>query len=123
MLPEDNDNPATVRLDSNFETKALGLTWNCQQDLFKFQLSSIDIPKAATKRNVLSLIARVFDPLEFLTPVMIKAKIILQKLWQLKLNWDELISVELREEFYNFCTSLHLADNFEIPRNVIPIKN
>ncbi|XP_063918637.1 uncharacterized protein LOC135134000 [Zophobas morio] len=118
LLPnqDSENNTAVVRLDSNFETKALGLTWNCQRDLFKYQLAAIKLPKVATKRNVLSIIAKIFDPLGLLSPMLIVAKILLQKLWQLKLNWDEPIPSELSETFHHFCANLHRIDEFVIPR-------
>ena len=38
LLPnqDSENNTAVVRFDGKFETKALGLTWNCQRDLFKY---------------------------------------------------------------------------------------
>jgi hypothetical protein len=73
----------TVRLDSNFDTTALGLTWNCSKDLLKYHVTSIEFPTNATKRNVLSIIAKIFDPLGLITPIIIKMKVLLQQLWEL----------------------------------------
>ena len=72
----------------------------------------------ATKRNILSIIAKSFDPLGLLSPMLMVAKIVLQKLWQLKLNWDQPIPSELSEIFHHFCANSHRINEFVIPRCV-----
>jgi len=47
----------------------------------------MDIEKV-TKTTLLLDLNKVFDPLGFLAPVLIKGKIFIQQLWQLKLDWD-----------------------------------
>ena len=50
--------------------KVLGIKWMASIDCFSFE--GIDIPNSLkiTKRVVLSIIARMFDPLRFLTPFL-----------------------------------------------------
>lgn len=45
-----------------------------------------------TKRSILTQVAQIYDPLGWLGPSTVKAKIILQRLWQKKGSWDELVS-------------------------------
>jgi len=45
------------------------------------------LPEIITKHIVLSLVTQIFDPLGLIGPVTIKAKILLQSLWQLKVAW------------------------------------
>ncbi|KAJ8889354.1 hypothetical protein PR048_008853 [Dryococelus australis] len=61
-----------------------------------FNLPS-DCPKAMvfTKRTVLATIASVFDPLGLISPIVISCKILLQVLWQSKLDWDKVLPSEL----------------------------
>lgn len=85
------------------ETTALGVSWKSKEDCFSFQVKMED-SAIVSKRYVLSTIARLFDPLGLLGPIITKAKIFLQRLWQLKLNWDdELPEKETKEwqQFYN----------------------
>ncbi|GBL75284.1 hypothetical protein AVEN_194507-1 [Araneus ventricosus] len=70
------------------ETKTLGILWRPQPDCFGFNLI-IEQSEVYTKRAVLSQIARIFDPLGLLGPIITKAKIFLQKLC------EQSISVEL----------------------------
>ncbi|GBM98976.1 hypothetical protein AVEN_182628-1 [Araneus ventricosus] len=62
------------------ETKTLGILWKPQPDCFGFNLV-IEQSEVYTKRAVLSQIARIFDPLGLLGPIITKAKMFLQKLW------------------------------------------
>lgn len=65
--------------------KVLGLTWIPRKDSFRFQ---IELPSTGliTKRTVLLFIARFFDPMEWVSPVIITAKILIQELWIRKQN-------------------------------------
>lgn len=57
-----------------------------------------------TKRQVLSEIAKLYDPNGFLSPVIISAKIIMQDIWRLGIGWDVAIPAEIQvrwDEFYN----------------------
>ncbi|GBM31735.1 hypothetical protein AVEN_45651-1 [Araneus ventricosus] len=68
--------------------KTLGIAWKPAEDIVTFKIS-ITEKASYTKRDVLSVIARLYDPLGFIGPVITKAKMFLQKLWQLKVNWDD----------------------------------
>ncbi|GFX53411.1 uncharacterized protein TNCV_2946501 [Trichonephila clavipes] len=46
-------------------------------------------PTSFTKRMVLSTIARIFDPLGLLGPIITWAKIFTQRLWLLELGWSD----------------------------------
>lgn len=45
--------------------------------------------KSLTKRILLKEIASIFDPLGFLAPFIIKAKILLQEVWAARQDWDD----------------------------------
>lgn len=49
-----------------------------------------------TKRGLVSDIAKVFDVLGFFSPATIKMKILLQHLWEMKIDWDEAVPNEGR---------------------------
>ena len=42
-----------------------------------------------TKRSVVSDVAKVFDALGLFSPTTVKMKILLQRLWEIKLDWDD----------------------------------
>ena len=68
--------------------KTLGLTWNAQQDVFAFN-STVRPGGVCTKRIVLSKVSTIFDPLGFLAPFVIRAKIGIQMCWRLGVGWDD----------------------------------
>ena len=46
-------------------------------------------PLVLTKRNVLKKTASVYDPFGFLTPFVVRAKMLMQEAWIEALGWDE----------------------------------
>ena len=64
----------------------LGIDWHPNTDYFSFHIEDAPIDSAFTKRSVLSRIARIFDPMGWLAPIVITAKIIMQSLWILKVS-------------------------------------
>lgn len=66
----------------------LGLRWDPEHDVFSFSLpnsESFDF-EGATKRRILSITARLYDPAGWLFPITIAAKVILQDLWLAKIS-------------------------------------
>ncbi|KAJ3662007.1 hypothetical protein Zmor_006375 [Zophobas morio] len=98
----------------------LGFYCSCVGDQRKYQinLSPISCPQTITKRYELSMVAKIFNALGEINPIIDKAKILLQILWPHKLNSDELIPVEIRDTFIKFIKTLQKLSNFETPRKV-----
>ena len=71
------------------ETKVvsvLGLHWNTAEDKLSFIPKKIDFTanSTVTKRKILQYSSKIFDPLGFLSPITICAKLLIQELWQQK---------------------------------------
>ena len=76
------------------EHKVLGVHWNVSLDQLVFSLDAVLESTATvepTKRVVISLIGRIYDPLGFLSPVTVRFKILMQELCKNKLGWDQLL--------------------------------
>ncbi|XP_054745963.1 uncharacterized protein LOC129250358 [Anastrepha obliqua] len=99
-------------------TKTLGIHWLPKEDLFRFVLNDNFTSLRATKRNILSVSARLFDPLGLLAPLVTKAKILLQELWLQKLDCDESIPLHLDTSWENFKANLLQLPSISIPRFV-----
>lgn len=67
--------------------RALGLWWCVESDTFKFKMTIKDHP--CTRRGVLSTVSSVYDPLGFLAPFTLTAKVLLQELCRTRCGWDD----------------------------------
>lgn len=95
----------------------LGLNWNTSSDSFCVQIKSSDCNSNYSKRIVLSEIAQLYDPIGFISPVIVTAKQIMQRLWLLSnLSWDDPLPSDIEESWKTFKQQLPLLNSFEIPR-------
>jgi hypothetical protein len=116
QFPEEYlENPA-IFAEEDSQLKILGLRWDPRQDVFTYEL--VPFSDSATKRTVLSYIARMYDPLGFLTPLTFWIKYFLQLLWLAKLDWDDALPEHLLEQWKTFTDQLKLICSFTIPRQV-----
>nr|CAH7744291.1 unnamed protein product [Callosobruchus chinensis] len=114
------DKPESIiNIGTDEETHSLGLLWLSKQDHLSFQINFELTDRPSTKRSVLSTIARIFDPLGILGPIVIKAKIILQNIWKLHLGWDESLPLSLHTEWQNMYNSLAHINDIRVNRNVL----
>ena len=51
-----------------------------------------------SKRSVLSLSSKLYDPLGFVEPVTVKAKIMVQELWKHNLKWDKELQQQQQQQ-------------------------
>ena len=101
------------------EHKVLGVTWNPESDQLIFDvnnLAQLALDLRPTKRNLVSLIGKFYDPLGFLSPVIIRFKVLLQKLCQCKTDWDKIIPEELMEEWKQLISGINVILSVSIPR-------
>ncbi|GFR07756.1 DUF1758 domain-containing protein [Trichonephila clavata] len=92
LLPDSMCQNKDLSFSSSTETKTLGLLWKPHPDSFAFKISPMTSncdSFTVTKKSVISTIARIFDPLGLIGLVITRAKILLQSLWQLKLDWND----------------------------------
>ncbi|XP_043225627.1 uncharacterized protein LOC122383367 isoform X1 [Amphibalanus amphitrite] len=100
--------------------KVLGVIWNPTDDLFAFQGVSLPDDIVPTKRVVLSFIARMFDPLGFISPFVMTLKSLFQELWQLGLHWDDPLPDSCRETFARWLSGLAVLKELRVPRRYSP---
>lgn len=108
-----------ISLPLNFEldntVKTLGVHWNPASDNFRY-IVKLNTRDTITKRHLVSEIAKIFDPVGWLAPVVVTAKILYQKLWLLGLDWDDKISEATADEWKNYQGLLPHVENIRIPR-------
>ena len=71
-------------------TKTLGLTWNSTNNTLSLSLENMIKKSEAitklTKRSTISFASKLFDPLGYVEPITVKAKIMIQDLWKQNLS-------------------------------------
>lgn len=108
-----------LTIGHNEQNKTLGLLWNPSVDRLEYTISTNCPSDRITKRQILSSISQIFDPLGLLSPVTITAKVILQQLWKLKVSWDESIPMDLHTKWLSYRTQLNKLNDIKFPRHVI----
>ncbi|XP_063391167.1 uncharacterized protein LOC134676697 [Cydia fagiglandana] len=103
---------AQIELNLDGTIKALGIVWNLGADQFQYNLSLSSMPKTTTKRGILSDVQKLFDPLGWIAPSTVMAKMLMQRLWLEKVSWDECVSPELEEEWKQ------IRDDFENVKDI-----
>ena len=99
--------------------KILGIQWDYTQDRLCFDVGEIShhMKKSEpTKRNVVGMATRFFDPLGIVAPVTIQFKMFFQQLCEAGVNWDDQLTGELLIKWNQLCTSLQEAEALVVPR-------
>ena len=102
--------------DTTEYTKTLGIEWNPSSDQFRLTVSKLPTSDHLTKRLLVSDVAKTFDVLGWFSPSIIKAKILLQRCWEQKLNWDDPVPSAIHDAWYNWRSELHLLTEKCVPR-------
>ena len=113
------DQPPTLELDKDIlpKTKTLGVIWEAEKDVYTFQVpQSLINNKAPTKRNVLSAISSLFDPLQVLAPFTVRAKVLMQEIWMAGVDWDDELPEKLKVKWEKWVSELPQLSNLAIPR-------
>ena len=72
--------------------------------------------KMVNKRLLLSDVARVFDALRWFSPATISMKILLQRLWELKVGWDDQVPSHILEKWEVWRSELPLLTTKHLER-------
>lgn len=72
--------------------------------------------KPVTKRLILSIAQRVFDPIAFCCPMSLKPKLLLQQAWRKQIGWDSEVDEEDERVFREEIKELPYMRQVEIPR-------
>ena len=99
--------------------KVLGQAWDSKSDKIRFDFGSI-ISAAGklkpTKRNVLSILSRIFDPLGIISPVLVSMKLLFQELCSSNHDWDDELHDEKKQKLNAWLDELSATKYIEIDR-------
>ncbi|XP_062134788.1 uncharacterized protein LOC133844705 [Drosophila sulfurigaster albostrigata] len=105
-----------LEIDEASVAKTLGIRWRATSDEFFFVTAEMVSKPSFSKREVLSQIAKLFDPAGWLAPVVIWAKIFMQEIWKQEIGWDDSLPADLTEQWTSFLRNYSSLQDIRIPR-------
>ncbi|XP_034945196.1 uncharacterized protein [Chelonus insularis] len=112
----DNSLEEQIHSFESCKTKLLALSWIPANDSFKFNSKPPREKSKLTKRIILSETAQLYDPLGFLAPFIVRAKMLLQEIWLDKLSWDDQAPDHIITKWTSFRSELSHVSDLSIPR-------
>ncbi|GBM46109.1 hypothetical protein AVEN_236126-1 [Araneus ventricosus] len=100
--------------DEESKQRVLGMFWNLLSDSIQIRVVNAEIVN--TKRKLLSIIAKTFDPLGLFSPSTIILKMMLQDLWKSKASWDDPVPPTIRDTWSKFRLEISHLNAISIPR-------
>lgn len=107
--------PSAV-VDNDELIRFMGLVWNRLNDCLSYPSHSLQTEANLTKRELLAEISSIFDPLGWVQPLVVPAKMMIQSLWKLQLKWDAPVPKEVMEQWTKIVNSLNFVDRLSLPR-------
>ncbi|KRZ07030.1 hypothetical protein T11_11806 [Trichinella zimbabwensis] len=100
---------------------ALGIVWDSKEDIITFPVVSVARPdQQMTKRGMLSVIMKIFDPLGYLSPFLVKAKRMLQALWRKGIDWDTPLPQNMLKDWRDWIAEIPSISEIRLPRCWLP---
>ena len=107
-------------LDSDVNVRILGLRWDPTKDEMSFAERNIPMLDVVTKRTILRYSSQIYDPLGLLSPVTVRAKILLQELWTDKYDWDTPLPDHICETRNQLAWSFNKVTETKFARQYLP---
>ena len=104
---------------SSTEGKVSGILWNKEEDQFVFRFNAfLAFAKSTpfTKRGLLQLIARLYDPLGLLSPLIVPLKRAFQKACVANIPWDNELPENLQADVKAWLRDLGDVGSIAFPR-------
>lgn len=106
---------APLSLNPDDCVKTLSLYWFPLNDTFQYKVNKIT-PTKSTKRGMLSDIAKLYDPIGLLAPIIITAKIMLQALCISSVGWDDPLPNDVTLKWHDYRNNLKSLEKISIDR-------
>lgn len=104
---------------NNTPSKVLGIAWNSKTDEIYFDVSKLVeflSNRIDTKRFILQVVGRIFDPIGFLSPFVIRVKCLLQEIWRTGADWDTELPIYLIDVWKKWCSEVNDLGKLRVPR-------
>ncbi|XP_062539111.1 uncharacterized protein LOC134207403 [Armigeres subalbatus] len=101
--------------------RVLGVTWIPSEDAFSFNHQGLEEVLGTdwaepTKRQVLRIVMKLYDPLGVIAHFVVQGKILMQEIWRTGTNWDEPIAEQPRELWIRWIEQYRQINEVNVPR-------
>lgn len=110
------DSNNDVNLFNDSEDSVLGLKWIPSCDALHFTISPYPKNPKLTKRFVVSQVAKIFDPLGFVSPFILRGKMVIQDIVKSKCDWKDVVDERIKAKWNVLVNEIKLLKSLEIPR-------
>ncbi|KAG8173850.1 hypothetical protein JTE90_001688, partial [Oedothorax gibbosus] len=100
-------------------TQVLGVKWDTDSDVFQIDVLAKIVEASrepVTKRILLKLMSKFYDPLGLFAPVAVVVKILFQDTWLSGIHWDELLPPAVAQQWHKWLNELQCLNDIRIPR-------
>ena len=108
----DSENP-----DLQPVIKTLGMIYEPSRDLFRFSFE-FEAPKKWTHRAAASMVASLYDPVGFVSPFVVKGRLLNQRMFAHKIGWDDYVGKRLEDQCKKWLKECEDLTYVEIPRKL-----
>ena len=98
--------------------RTLGVEWNSISDSFVFKVEAFE--GKYTRRDLLSYVASLFDPLGLVAPALLPSKLLIQDLCRRRADWDEQMTKEEIVRWEKCLQEIQSISNMRISRCISP---
>ncbi|XP_063897957.1 uncharacterized protein LOC126056487 [Helicoverpa armigera] len=115
-IPPSHRLPAVKEFDESDQHKVLGLCWSPTSDHFSMKVNTP--AKHCTKRTILSCVAKIWDVMGFVAPVVLYAKLLITQLWLCDCDWDDTPPEDIVRLWTRFKEELPVLSRIKIPHHL-----
>ena len=105
----------TIINDETTNIKMLGLVWDLNKDHLNVPLLKVSVP--TTKRELLSCIASIYDPLGMAAPWVLEGRIVMQELCRNHFGWDSELDGVIRGKISIWINHLNQIKSISVNRS------
>ena len=109
---------------SEQQSKVLGIQWNPADDKLTSDLSPAAEQGSGklTKRKMLSLLAKIFDPFCLVGPAVIQGKVAFQEACKILKEWDTEVPDEVKDRWEGWKRGIYKGSQMHGPRCIVAVK-
>ena len=109
-------------IDEVGSESVLGVRWRPDSDTLFFLVKCPPAFSHTTKRAVLSVINKIYDPIGLLAPFTVKLKILMRKIWahESKIGWDDPLPKSILDEWNRLLVEMVGINELTFQRSLTP---